>query len=111
MSANQFAIQVVEHICNREVAVVGRHLGIEQNLQQQIAQLFGQVRPVAPLNGVEDLVGLLQRVLANGIEGLLAVPWAAAGCPQPRHDSHRLLKQSRRTLRIGCELRRGSLCR
>jgi hypothetical protein len=110
MTANQFSIQVVEHLGNREVSVIGRHLGIKQHLKQQIAEFFGQVRPVAPLDGVEDLVGLLQRVFANGIEGLLAVPGAAAGSPQPSHDGHRLLKQSRRTLRIRIQVRRGSLC-
>ena len=77
MAADQLVVQVVEHIGNGEVAVVGRHLGIEEDLQQQVAQLFGQVRPVAPLDGVEDLVGLLQRVLADRVEGLLAVPRAA----------------------------------
>jgi hypothetical protein len=97
---------VVEHIGNGEVAVVGRHLGIKQHLQQQVAQFLGQVRPVAPLDGVEDLVGLFQRVFANGIEGLLAVPRAAAGSAQPRHDRDRLLKQSRRPRRIGCDARK-----
>src|ERR1035437_2821944 len=58
---------------------------------------------------VQDLVGLLQRVFANGIEGLFAVPGAAIGSPQPRHDFDRLLKQGSRPLRIGCGLRRGSL--
>ena len=92
MAANQFSIQVVEHIGNREVTVVGRHLGIKQDLQEQVAEFFGQMRPVAPLNGVEDLVGLLQRVFANGIEGLFAVPGASTGSPQPSHEVHRLLK-------------------
>ena len=87
---------MLQHIGNREVAVVGRHLGIKQHLQQQVAQLLGQVRPVAPLNRVEDLIGLFQRVLANRVEGLLAVPRTAAGSPQPRHNLDGLRKQRRR---------------
>ena len=94
MPAHQLAIQMVQHLGNGEMALVGRHLRIKQHLQQQIAQFLGQVRKVAPLNGVEDLVGLFQRVFADGIEGLFAVPGAAVGRAQPRHDGHRLLKQA-----------------
>jgi hypothetical protein len=94
MPPHQLVVQMVQHIGNGEMALVGRHLRIKQHLQQQVAQLLGQVRKVAPLNGVEDLVGLFQRVFADGIEGLFAVPRAAAGSPQPRHDLDRLLKQA-----------------
>jgi len=92
---------VIENIGNGEMALVGRHLGIKQNLQKQIAQLLGQVGKVAPLDGVEDLVGLLKRVFADGIEGLFAVPGASAGGAQPRHDGRRLLEQGRCPRGIG----------
>ena len=100
MPADQLAVQMVKHIGNREVSFVRRHLRIEQNLQQQIAQFFGQMRKVAALNRVENLVGLFQRVFANGVERLFAVPGASARSPQPRHDGDRLLKQRRCPLRI-----------
>ena len=92
MAANQLAVQMIEHIGDGEVAFVGRHLRIEQHLQQQVAEFFGKMRKVAALDGVEDFVGLFQRVFANGVEGLLAVPRAAAGSAKARHDGHRLLK-------------------
>ena len=92
MAPHQFAVEMVEDLDDGEVAVIGRHLGVEQHLQQQIAQFFGQVRKVAPLDGVEDLVGFLKRVFADGVEALLAVPRAAVGSPQPRHDGRGLLK-------------------
>jgi leader peptidase (prepilin peptidase)/N-methyltransferase len=50
----------------------------------------------------KDLVRLFQRVFANGIEGLLAVPRAPAGRAQPRHDRCGLLKEGRRPRRIHC---------
>jgi hypothetical protein len=78
---------MIEYIGNGEVALVGRHLRIEQHLEQQIAQLFCQVRKVAPLNGVEDLVGFFEGVLANGVEGLLAVPRATTGSRLVRADA------------------------
>ena len=94
------------------MAVIGSHLGIKQDLQQQIAEFFRQVRPVAALNGVEDFVGFFEGVFADGIEGLLTVPGAAAGSAQAGHNGYRLLKQQRRPRRIGCGwLRRGAFRR
>ena len=92
MAANQLAIEVIENIRNGKAALVGRHLCIKQHLQKQITKLFGEVVEVAALNGVEDLIGLFKGVFANGVEGLLAVPWTAAGSAEPSHDGHRLLK-------------------
>ena len=57
-----------------EVASLGGHLRVEEHLQQEIAQLVLQIWPGAALDGVEDLVGLLQRVPLDGVEGLFAVP-------------------------------------
>ena len=109
MAADQFAIQVVENVRDGESALVGRHLGIKEHLQKQIAKLFGKMVEVTALDGVEDLVDLFQRVFANGIEGLLAIPRAAAGSAQPSHDGRGLLKQCRCPRRIGGGLRRGIL--
>ena len=107
MTAHQLAIQRVEHIGDGEVALVGGHLRIEKHLKQQVAEFFGQMREVAALDGVEDLVGLFQRVFADGIEGLFAVPGAAAGSAKAGHDGHGLLKQRCRPRRVGDGLRRG----
>jgi hypothetical protein len=92
MAAHQLAIQALQHIGDGELILVGRHFGIKQHLKHQVAQLLGQVRKVALLDGVEDFVGLFQGVFADGIEGLLAVPGASVGSAQPRHDLDRLRK-------------------
>jgi len=93
MPPDQLAVQLVEHVGDGEMPFVRRQLGIEQNLQQQVAKLFGQMREVTLLDRVEDLVGLFERVLADGVEGLLAIPWAPARRTQTRHDPRRLLKK------------------
>ena len=85
-----FAFRFAATSRNVEVARLRRHLRVEQNLQQQVAQLVLQLRPRPPLDGVEDLVGLLQRVALDRVEGLLAVPRTAARRAQPRHDRDRL---------------------
>ena len=88
VTANQLAIQLVEHFGDSEVTLVCGHLRIEQHLQQQVAEFLGKVRKVTALNGVEDLIDFFERVFADGIEGLFAVPGAAARCAQSRHDRH-----------------------
>jgi len=70
----------------REVARLGGHLGIKEHLQEQIAELVLQVWPGAAFDGVEDLVGLFEGMLLDGVEGLLAVPGTASRPAQARHD-------------------------
>ena len=87
MAADELGVQVFGDVAEVEVAAAsGGHLRIEEHLQQQVAELVLQVRPGAALDGVEDLVGLFERVALDGVEGLLAVPGAAAGRAQAGHD-------------------------
>ena len=60
-----------------EDAGLGGELGVEHDLEQQVAELAGQRRRGAGLERVVDLVGLLEQVLAQRWVGLLAVPRAA----------------------------------
>ena len=59
MPVHQLIRKPVQHIIHREVAFFARHLGIEQHLQQQVAQFSGQLRPIAIVDGFEDFVSLL----------------------------------------------------
>ena len=58
---------------------LGRQLGVEDDLEQQVAELLGELRRGAGLERVVDLVGLLEQVAAQAQVGLLAVPRAAVG--------------------------------
>ena len=57
-----------------EVAGFLGHAGVEDDLEQQVAQLVLQVREVLFLDRVGDLVGLLDRVGRDGVEVLFARP-------------------------------------
>ena len=50
------------------------HAGVEDDLEQQVAQLVLQVGPVLVLDGAGDFIGFLDRVRRDGGEGLLACP-------------------------------------
>ena len=74
MTPDELGVQAGRHFRQRKVSRLSGHLRVEEHLQQQVAQLVPQLGPVAALDGVEDLVGLLQRMLLDGVEGLFAVP-------------------------------------
>ena len=59
-------------------------VGVEDDLQQQVAELAGELVVVLLVDGVGDLVGLLDRHRLDALVGLLAVPRAAAGGAQAR---------------------------
>ena len=61
------------------------HARVEDDLQQQVAELVAQVFRVAALDGVGDLVGFLDRVRGDRREGLFEIPGTAAvGIAQAR---------------------------
>jgi hypothetical protein len=53
-------------------------LSIEEDLQQEIAEFSRQLIPIAVVDGLDDLVGLLDGVRLDSVKGLLAIPRAAA---------------------------------
>ena len=70
-----------------EVAGFTRHLGVVDDLKQQVAQLVLQGGHVALLDRIRDLVGLLDRMGRYRVERLLQIPGAAAiGIAKPGHD-------------------------
>ena len=71
-------------------------LGVVDDLEQQVAQFLLERRHVVALDGVGDLVGFLDRIGRDRLEGLVDVPGAAMlAVAQPGHDGeearHRLL--------------------
>ncbi len=89
MTVDELGGKAVEHIVDGKRGLLFRHLGVEKHLQQQVAEFARQLGPVAIVDGLEDFVGFFQRVGLDGIEGLFAVPGAAAGCAQALHDRDR----------------------
>jgi hypothetical protein len=67
----------------RVVRVLLGDPGVEDHLEQQVAQLLAQVRAVLGVDRLERLVGLLEQVLRQRPVGLLAVPGARG--TQPVH--------------------------
>ena len=70
---------------------------MENDLEQEVAELVAQILGVAALDRIGDLVGLLDRIGGDGGEALLEVPRAAAfGVAQRRHDLDQAADVARR---------------
>src|SRR5215813_901078 len=96
MAIDELARQLLEYIINCECPLLLRHLGIKEDLQQEIAQFAAQFIPVAFVDRLENFIGFFQRVRFDGVEGLLAIPRAASGGAQPGHNRDSTLKTSTR---------------
>jgi hypothetical protein len=71
-------------------AFVGRHLRVEDDLQQDVAELLAQAIAVVRVDRVEHLVGLLEEVAREARVVLLEVPGTPARAAEPRHHPHEI---------------------
>ena len=87
MPADELSRDGLDHVAEREGALLLGHAGMEDDLEQQVAELVPQIREIAALDGVGDLVGFLDGVGRDRREILLQIPGAAGpGRAQGRHD-------------------------
>ena len=91
MAVHQLPGHAVHHICHGEAAPLRLDLGMEGHLHQHVAQLLAHAAGVVVVDGVQNLIGLLQEVPADGAVGLLPVPGATPGSPQQPHDLQKIL--------------------
>src|SRR5450432_1755119 len=88
----QLLVDGIERVVDAEQVLLRGHLSIENSLQEEVAEFFGQAGPIAPVDSVQHFVRLFEREGFDAVEGLLAVPRAAARRAQTCHDSDQLFK-------------------
>src|SRR5262245_9979133 len=87
MTAHELFGEALDDVGKVEGPLLLRHAGMEDDLEQEVAQFVAQVIELAPRNGVGDLVSLLDGNGGDRVKGLLEIPRAAgAGRAQRRHD-------------------------
>jgi hypothetical protein len=84
MPADQLLTAVLGHLGQRSRAALLEQQREEVDLEEDVAELVEQLRVVAAVGGVRQLVGLLDRVGDDRALVLLAVPGALA--PQPARE-------------------------
>src|ERR1700722_7234380 len=92
MAVDELGGEAIEHVVDGKRGLLLRHFGIEKHLQEQVAELAGEFRPVLMVDGFEDFVGLFESVGLDGIESLFAVPGATAGGAQALHNGNGALE-------------------
>ena len=106
MPGDQLVGDAPGHVLHVEAGVLGgRDLGVEDHLQQQVAELLPEMIMVAGLDRLDRLGGLLDQVLHQRAMGLLGVPRALPAQPGHHRDQPLQLRQPGRrqlaTRRLG----------
>jgi hypothetical protein len=84
---DEFSRDRLNHIAEGEGTLFLGHASVKNHLEQQVSEFVPQVRQIAALDGIHDLVGFLDRVRCNRCEILLEIPGTAcSGRAQGRHD-------------------------
>src|SRR6185312_3152992 len=87
MAADELRGYAFDHITEIEGALLLRHAGMEDDLEEKVAEFLSEMSEVAFGDGVGHLVGFLERIRRNRLKTLLKVPRTpAAGRTQGRHD-------------------------
>jgi hypothetical protein len=100
MAVDQFAPDAAHHVRQVEPAGLAGDLGVEDDLEEQVAQFLRQCALVVRVERVQHFAGFLQQVLAQGAVGLFAVPraavWGAQAGDYFHETFHRGLRLQRR---------------
>jgi hypothetical protein len=59
---------------------------VEKHLEKEVAEFFGEFGVIGGLEGVEDFVGFFDEISSERGVSLFAIPGAAAGRAEARHD-------------------------
>ena len=87
MTADEFVANTAGDVVKIEAIIFLRELGVEDNLQEKVAEFLLKVFVVVCLDGGNSFVSFLDEIGDEGIVGLFGVPWTAAGGAKTMHDS------------------------
>ena len=90
VAAHQLGHDPPRHVVDAELPFGEAELGLEDDLEQEVAELLAVVGHVPGGDGVDHLVGLLDEVGDQRLQRLLAIPGAAVGSEQPLHEPDEL---------------------
>ncbi len=86
MAPDHLGADFLEDIGDVEFTRLLRHPGEEEDLKEEVAELLPEVIRRGPLQGLEDLIGLLDEITADIRLLLRPVPGTTVRSPQPGDD-------------------------
>jgi hypothetical protein len=99
MPAHELRVDGIDRIRDGETPAVGRDLRKKHRLEEKVSEFGAQRIQIAPIDGLEHLVGFLEHERPKRLQGLLAIPGTPPGCAQRLHDLHERLKPFCRVFR------------
>src|SRR2546425_10868656 len=92
MAADQFVMNLANHVGHREAALFPCNLRMKDYLEQQIAHLFGKLGVVSAFQSFQNFVGLFDEVGSQRLMRLLAIPRASARRAQSGLNTNELFE-------------------
>ena len=92
MAEDQLFAHAVAHVVHRKAPGGAFDVRVEHDLEQHVAQLFAHERRVVPVKALAGFIRLLQKVPADGLVRLHAIPRAAARGAQQRDEPDEIVK-------------------
>jgi hypothetical protein len=92
VTADHFVSDFADYGGNVEAAFFVSDLCVEENLEEEVAEFFGEFGVVGGVECVENLVGFFNEIGAEGGVGLFAVPWTTVGGAETGHDGDEFLE-------------------
>ena len=86
VAANHLLVDFPDHVSYGEAAFFLSDLGVEQHLEKEVAEFFGEFGVIAGLEGIEDFVGFFDEIGSERSVSLFAIPGAAARGTEAGHD-------------------------
>jgi hypothetical protein len=86
VAADKFLAGVLCGVLESEGAALGGKVGVEDDLEQKVAEFLAEVGVIGIGDGVNGLAGFLEESGAEGFVGLLAVPRATVGRAEEADD-------------------------
>ena len=86
VAADKFFVNFVGDVTDGEVACFFSNLGVEEDMEEDIAEFFTHVGEVLTVYGVEELGVFFDEVFAEGFVGLFLVPGATARAAKFSND-------------------------
>ena len=92
MAQNQLFADAAAHVVDVKGALALGHVGVKDDLQQHIPQLLAKQRIVLVVDSLASLIHLFDKVAADALVRLLAIPGAAVLAAQDFHDLQQIVK-------------------
>src|SRR5262249_60545688 len=86
MAADHLVAESVEDVDHRELALLAGHLAVEDDLEQEIAELFEEMVPGVLVDGRHDLVGFFDQIRLQRAARLFPIPRTTTVAAQASHE-------------------------